>query len=62
MPSRWSDSGEVTGVRVTLFGMSECAEEILYDIRSRRVCLVCARGVVDDSVAVLELPIADMGR
>ena len=53
--------GEVTGVWVTLFGMSECAEEILYDIGSRGVCLVCARGVVDGAVAVLELPVAEMG-
>ena len=54
--------GEVTGVWVTLFGMSECAEEILYDIWLRGVCLVCARSVVDGAVAVLELPIADVGR
>ena len=54
--------GEVTGVRVTLFGMSECVEELFYNIRSRGVCLVCVRGIVDGSVAVLELPIADVGR
>ena len=53
--------GEVTGVWVTLFGMLECVEEILYDIGSRGVCLVCARGVVDSTVAVLELPVAEMG-
>ena len=54
--------GEVTaGVRVTLFGMSECAEEILYDVWARRVCFVCVVGVIDGAVTVLELPIAEMG-
>ena len=53
--------GEVTGVWVTLFGVSECAEEGLYDVWSGGVCLVCARGVVDGAVTVLELPVAEMG-
>ena len=53
--------GEVTGVWVTLFGVSECAEEGLYDVWSRGACLVCARGVVDGAVTVLELPVAEMG-
>ena len=54
--------GEVTGVWVTLFGVSECAEESLYNVWAGGGCLVCARGVVDDAVAVLELLIAEMGR
>ena len=62
MPGRGNGSGEVTGVWVTLFSLSECVEEIVYDSRSRGVCLVCFRGIVDSSVAVLELPIADVGR
>ena len=53
--------GKVTGVWVTLFGVSECAEEGLYDVWSGGVCLVCVRGVVDGAVTVLELPVAEMG-
>ena len=53
--------GEVIGVWVPLFGVSECAEESLYDVWARGVCLVCARGVVDDAVTVLELPVAEVG-
>ena len=54
--------GEVTGVWVSLFGLSECLEEVVYDGRSRGVCLVCVRDIIDSSVSVLELPIADVGR
>ena len=57
----WSGSGEVTGVRVPLFGVSEFPEEILYDVWAGGFRLVCVRGVVDGTVAVLELPIAETG-
>jgi hypothetical protein len=53
--------GKVTGVWVTLFGVSECAEESLYDVWAGGVCLVCARGIVDGAVTVLELSVAEMG-
>ena len=53
--------GEVTGVRVPLFGVSECSEEVLYDVWAGGFGLMCVRGVVDGTVTVLELPIAEMG-
>ena len=53
--------GEVTGIRVPLFGVSERPEEISYDVWAGGFRLVCVRGVVDGAVAVLELSIAEMG-
>jgi hypothetical protein len=54
--------GEITGVWISLFGLSECLEEVGYDGRSRGVCLVCVCDVIDSSVTVLELPITDVRR
>ena len=52
---------EVTGIRIPLFDLSERPEEVLYDALAGSFGLVCVRGVVYGTVAVLELPIAGLG-
>ena len=51
----------VTGVRVPLFGLSKLPEEVLDDAWAQVFSLVCFRGVIDGTVAVLELGVAEVG-
>ena len=52
---------KVTGVQLPLFSLSELPEEGLDDAWAEMLGLVCVRGVIDGTVAVLELVVAEMG-
>ena len=52
---------KVTGVQLPLFSLSELPEEGLDDAWAEMFGLVCVRGVIDGTVAVLELGVTEMG-